>query len=451
MTISDTKTTSLARKLLIRISTPILAAGMLVAFLAFIFASREIAEVYDAQLVHSAKMLLMLTEHEIVENGHKGIDLGTENPDLKHSYEHKMAFRIWYRGELVAQSKSAEKFGDFMAPLGFSNQRLNDRPWRFFVFEAPVKKLRIETSERYAIRYELIGQLIISLTVPAALFLPIIMLLIWSGVKKSLEPLTNLSREVDERRPDDLTPIPPGGVPSEALPLIQALNRLFERTSDSFRREREFTDHAAHELRTPLAAMKTQAQVLIKKSDHLPELQEGLENLNATIDRASHLVEQLLSFARLQNETPLLADMNLSECMRDVVDDLAPAARAKNQTLAVNIPEEVQIKGHTDSIAVMLRNILDNAVKYTPAGGTISVTLSNNGRLEIRDTGPGLSDEDKQRAFGRFVRMDKTGQTGSGLGLSMVRWIADLHGASLHLEDNRPQGLTMIVQWKEKT
>lgn len=443
---TNNATPSLRRQLLLWITTPVLVAGFLIALMAFAFSWHEIEEVYDAQLVHSAKVLLQLAEHEVTENGATAINLGVENPNLSHRYEKKMAFRLWYKDQLVTQSANAESFGTFDAPPGFSDQNSNGKPWRFFVFIDSANDLRVETSERYAIRYELIGQLMVSLIVPALLFIPTIMLAVWFGVRRSLRPLLSLSRSVDHRHATDLTPVDSTAVPAEVLPLVHALNRLFARLTESFRREREFTDHAAHELRTPLAAMKTQTQVLMKKAAALPECRDGLDNLHATIIRSTHLIEQLLSMARLQNESLPLAATDMAECIREAADSINAAAQEKSTIITLSLPETMPMQGHPDSLVMMVRNILDNAVKYTEPGGTIAVTLTPD-TLTISDNGPGLSDTDKARVFERFVRVDKSGQTGSGLGLSIAKWVADMHKARITLSDTVPHGLTVTVEW----
>ncbi len=180
----------------------------------------------------------------------------------------------------------------------------------------------------------------------------------------------------------------------------------------------------------------------------MPECSDGLENLNSTINRATHLIEQLLSLARLQNEELPKARMSLSNCLKDVVSKLMAQADQKNITLQKDIADKVDITGHADSIAILLRNLADNAIKYTPQDGNIQITLLRDGFLEIADTGPGLSDVDKTRVFGRFVRADKTGQNGSGLGLSISSWIAKAHEVDIALQDNTPKGLKVSVKWK---
>ncbi len=439
------KNYSLRSRLIARISLPIIVATLMALTLSYHFAKEEISEVYDAQLVHSAKVLLQLTEHEIIE--HEGFHFGLENPDLQHRYERKLGFRIWMGNDLVTSSPNAKEFDHFEAPPGFSNHILGKHEWRFFVFLDPVKKVKIEVSERMDIRSELIVQLMLSLVIPALLFLPVILVIIWVGVRKVLRPVIEISEDVNRRGSDDLSAIRQKKLPQEIAPLVTALNHLFKRLEESFKREREFTDHAAHELRTPLAAMKTQTQVLLKKAKNIPECAEGLENLQSSINRATHMVEQLLALARLQHEELLLEEADLSVLLLESVAEIKSRMDTKNIALTTQIAEACIIKAHADSVGILLGNLLDNAVKYTPEGGAISVSLTQKGLLTIADTGPGLSDDDKAKVFGRFVRADKSGQSGSGLGLSIAQWIAQAHNVAIELQDNKPNGLKITIKW----
>lgn len=432
---------------MLNISIPVLLAGFLTAMLAFAFAWHEIEEVYDAQLVLSAKTLLQLTEHEAQEGSLKKLALNSGSTSLQHKYERKMAFRIWHQDQLITHSASTASFGDLQAPPGFSDQTIEGKPWRVYVFIDSQKDLRIETAERYAIRYELIGQLMWSLLIPALLFVPIIFLIVWRNTGKVLLPLTSLSSDVDRRHADDLTPLQEKHIPLEVLPLAQAMNRLLERIEDSFQREREFTENAAHELRTPLAAMKTQTQVLLKKFSAEKTAKESFENLNASIDRAAHLVDQLLAFAHLQNQVCKLGPIDLSETLLQEIHELQPLFTRKPLSLKTAIAEGVQVQGHQETLSMLLRNLISNAIKYTPEGGAIDIGLAADGLMEISDTGPGIPDADKSRVFERFVRVDKTGSTGSGLGLSIARWIAGIHDVRIELADRQPQGLSVRIRW----
>lgn len=439
------ETYSLRKRLITWIGIPFLVGAALTLFIGFLFAWHEAEEVYDAHLVHYAKVLLQLTQHEILED--EAFNLGIENPNLQHKYERNIGFRIWFDNKVITQSATTLDFGGFDGPPGFSDHQFDEHQWRFFVFLDPDNKIKIEVSERYDVRYELIAQVMMALALPSLIFIPLLFMIVWIGTKKILKPVVKISGEVDSRNTDDLSPIENKMVAEEIAPLVYALNRLLGRIRESFRREREFTDHAAHELRTPLAAMKTQAQVLIRKSADMPDCKEGLENLQSSIDRASHMVDQLLSLARLQNDKFPLGRTNLSECLYDSIDDIRLTAQQKNIEIKTDIADDLFIVGHELSITILFKNLLDNAVKYTLKNGRIFVGLSPEGLLEVVDTGTGLSDEDKNKVFERFVRLDKSGQTGSGLGLSIARWIVSAHNVEIELKDNVPQGLKVIMQW----
>ncbi len=440
------KTYSLRHRLVLWVSTPMLIATILTLMASFLFAYHEVGEVYDGQLVHSAKVLLQLTQHEIKQD--TTLNLDVENTALKHKYEQKLGFRIWLENKIITQSVNNQNITRLESPPGFSTQNVDNRAWRFFVYENPDSKIKIEVYEKIAIRYELILQLMIALIIPVLFFIPAILIIVWVSARKVLRPVIKLSDDVDLRGSDDLTAITPDSLPEEIAPLILALNRLFKRLQDSFKREREFTDHAAHELRTPLAAMKTQTQVLIKKASHMPDdCAHGLENLESSINRATHLVEQLLSLARLQNEKLPKQRMDLSECVIDAVSEIKQNAQKKNIITQIKIEEDLFIHGHDFSIFILLKNLLDNAVKYTPENGQLEINLHKDGLLEIKDSGSGISEEMKTRVFERFVRADTSGQSGSGLGLSIAQWVAQKHNTEINLLDNQPHGLVIKIDW----
>lgn len=440
------KNYSLRRRLITRIFIPILVGMALTFLMASYWAWHESEEVYDAQLVHFGKVLLQLTQHEIRKNN--AFDLGLENTNLRHKYERNIGFRIWVDNKLITQSPNTLIFETFEAPPHFSDHQFGKHKWRFFVFLDAENKIKIEVSERYDIRYELIEQLMLALSLPNIIFIPLIFLIVWIVTKKSLEPIVKISADVDSRNSDDLSPIAKRSIAEEIAPLVYAIDRLFDRIGESFRREREFTDHAAHELSTPLAAMKTQTQVLLKRYTTIPEAKDELKNLLCSIDRASHMVSQLLSLARLQKENFPMRKSNLSECLYDSIDDIKLMAQQKHIEIVTHINDDIFINAHDLSISILLKNLLDNAVKYTPPNGQIFISLSADGLLEVADTGEGLADSDKNRAFERFARFDKSGQTGSGLGLAIAKWIASAHDVEIELKDNTPQGLKVKIHWK---
>lgn len=440
------KNYSLRSRLIIWISLPILGATILASFTSYIFARHEIEEVYDAQLVHSSKVLLQLTQHEFMEDS--GFNLGIENADLKHKYEQNLGFRIWIDNELMTQSSSTETFGAFEAPPGFSYQNIGQHKWRLFVFIDPINKIRIEVSERYDIRYELIIQLMSALILPAMFFIPFIFLIVWVGVRKILKPVVKISANMDRRGSNDFSPITGKALPQEIMPLVQALNRLFSRIEESFNKERQFTDNAAHELRTPLAAMKTQTQVLLKKTSNMPDCKEGLDNLHASINRASHMVDQLLSFSRLQTDQIEFENVDLSRIATEVLVEISPLAVKKKINLEADITPDIKVSGNPHALSIMLRNLVDNALKFTPESQNVKVSLfneKNNVVIKVSDTGPGIVDTKKDKVFERFYRIQKNGQQGTGLGLSITKWVCNTHNAGISLTDNTPNGLIVTV------
>jgi signal transduction histidine kinase len=272
-------------------------------------------------------------------------------------------------------------------------------------------------------------------------------LIIWRVIKKNLHPLISLSSVVDNRSANDLDMIESKTLPKEIAPLHQAINRLFKRIRYSFEREREFTDHAAHELRTPLAAMKTQAQVLLKVSSDQGAYREGLENLLASIDRSTHLTNQLLLLARLQNNQYPNQKVDISLCLHDVIDMMTATINSKGIRLSTNIVKSLFVLGHSESLLIMLKNIIENAVKYTPRKGVIAINLFDNGMLQVIDSGAGIENKEHDKVFNRFYRISGSGESGSGLGLSIVKWIAEAHDIKINLSENTPTGLIVSINF----
>lgn len=440
------------KKLILMISASILATAFLIGLLALASAYDEIEEVYDAQLAHAAKVLLQITEHEVGEHNAYEIKLRTERNNLSHRYENEMTFRIWKEAQLVAQSVLAVNFTGFRAPEGYSNQKLKNAEWRFFVLLDRKTGITIEVAEKREVRQELILKILGSFMGPLALFFPLVIVMVWWVVTRSFKPLIRMSEQVDLRETNDFSPIDAPVLTKEIQPLIRAFNSLLRRMEQSFAREQSFTDNAAHELRTPLAAMKTQTQVLLKKLK-APDHQEDLNNLHASIDRTTHMVEQLLAFSRMQSEQNMETEyVDLSELIKRAIAEAAPLIKKKNLSFRSKIPDLLTLHGHPLALELMVRNLLDNTVKYTPEGGAVSLNLythDNEIILELSDTGPGIPDAEKEKVFERFYRGKKNEETGSGLGLAMVRWACDYHNATVNIQDNRPNGLIVKVTIKQ--
>ncbi len=444
---------SIRKQLILLISMHAILLTTIVGGLSLLSAYHEIEEVSDAQLVHSAKVLLQITEHEIGKHDTYETQLGVERPELAHKYENKLTFRIWKDDILVTKSYLAESFENFHAPPGFSNGIIAGEEWRFFVFLDHKTNITVEVAEKTEIRRELTSKILAGLLIPLSLFIPLLLLIIWYSVAKCLRPVVALSRGVDDRCPNDFTEIETGTVPQEIHPLIKAINRLLARIQSSFDRERQFTDNAAHELRTPLAAMKTQTQVLLKKAADIPEYKDGLDNLHASIDRASHMIDQLLSFARLQGDKIEFETLDLSTVVNEILKNSSPLTVHKKIDLEAKIAPDIKINANANALTIMLRNIIDNAIKFTPDNGKIIVSLTSDATnivLHVSDTGSGIPDAEKDKVFERFYRANKTNTQGSGLGLSMAKWVCDIHEAQITLNDNQPNGLIVTITMKNK-
>jgi two-component system sensor histidine kinase QseC len=309
----------------------------------------------------------------------------------------------------------------------------------------------IQVAEPLAGREALARHITLKMLLPTFIVLPVLALLIWFGVGAGLRPLQQLKQEVKQRAANHLEPLAMADVPEEVAPLVNALNELFVRLKSAFEGERRFTADAAHELRTPLAALKIQAQVALRSKDET-ERNNALENVLHGVDRATRLVAQLLTLARVDPETAVAGfkQVDLHSLAVSVMADVEHLAHAKQIEMLLEEGQAHQVLGDDAQLALLMRNLLDNAIRYTPVGGSVSVNVSDiNGiNLEVRDTGPGIPEAERKQVQQRFYRITGSGEEGSGLGLSIVRRIADLHGARFELSDNDAgQGLLARVIW----
>ena len=260
------------------------------------------------------------------------------------------------------------------------------------------------------------------------------MVLVWFGLSQGLRPLTRLRERIEARREADLSPITVGRIPEELQPLTDAFNSMLARMQHNMDVQRRFISDAAHQMRTPLAGLKTQAQLAMRESDP-DSLRFALEQISGSADRATHLVKQLLSLARAEAsehvERPLLP-IDLDALMRDVVSSWVSRALARRIDLGLESAGEVWILGDAVLLREMINNLLDNALRYTPQEGHVTARVrqqSDFALLEVEDNGIGLSEEDAHKVFERFYRVEGTGVDGCGLGLAIVREIAELHHA----------------------
>jgi two-component system, OmpR family, sensor histidine kinase QseC len=281
-------------------------------------------------------------------------------------------------------------------------------------------------------RHELVNRIAWRLIAPALFGLPLLGAWIWLATRRALQPLNAVAAQIATRQPERLHALAPASAPEEIRPLVEAINDLFGRVELALESERRFTADAAHELRTPLAALVTQAQVALRARD-AEERQHAIEQLVAGSRRAARLVDQLLTLARLDPDAARPTDaVKLDRLAEEVCAAHGGQALLKNIVLELDaVP--VTVTGNADMLLVLLRNLVDNALRYTPPGGRVTVAVAP-GRLSVTDSGPGIPVAERQRVFDRFHRLAGQDTEGSGLGLSIVARIAEMHGATITLD-----------------
>lgn len=437
---------SMRRKLLTLLLGATAAVWLATAAFAFFDAHHEIDELFDAQLAQSARVILAQASHELEHARHEGEEIEMDDEKSGHKYEQKIAFQIFDRhGTLLLRSSGAPANRLSQREEGYSDENIDGQRWR--IYSVRSDHYLIQTGERHEIRNELTGTVARRLAYPLVFALPALALLIWLGVGRSLAPLRRLTSEVMRRAPDDLAPIADPQIPSEIRPLADALNTLLERLSWTLENERRFTADAAHELRTPLAALKVQAQVAMQESVE-EQRRHALSQVIEGANRAAHLVDQLLTLARLDHAAPPPdRETDLHAIAAECLAQLAAMAVDKKIDLSLE-GEPCRIKGDPAMLGVLMRNLVDNAIRYTPAGGTVRVAIAQDPQqvaLEVCDSGPGIPEAQRAQVLERFYRITGSEESGSGLGLSIVQRIAGLHRAALRLE-NQEGGRGLCVR-----
>ncbi|TAK67035.1 MAG: HAMP domain-containing protein [Betaproteobacteria bacterium] len=362
--------------------------------------------------------------------------------------EEGLVVQIWDRDGLQLYfSRPGSKLPQ-RAELGFSTVETPRGSWR--VYSALEQNNVVQVAQPMSVRQNLAAGMALRALLPLLLLLPVLGLLIWLTVGRGLRPLDQMAMALGRRTPGSLDALPQDGLPVEIGPLVQALNDLLARLSRALESQKAFVADAAHELRTPLTAVQLQIQ-LAERAKTDEERQAAFAQLKQGQARAAHLVQQLLTLAR---QEPGVAAQphsaaDLAKVVRLVVSEYAPLAAERNIDLGISHEEQATISGDFEALRVMLGNLIDNAIRYTPPGGTVDVALrlgEGSAVMEISDTGPGIPEEDRQRVFDRFYRREATHISGSGLGLAIVRNIADRHRAGILLQSREPgPGLRVCV------
>lgn len=320
------------------------------------------------------------------------------------------------------------------AVLGFSDSRINGIRLRIYTLQTPEHTIQI--AQDLGAREARARALALRAVMPVLLLAPLLMLAVGWVISGSLAPLARMRRQVSTRAARDLSPLSEAGVPEEVQPLVVELNALFARVRDTFEAQQHFVSDAAHELRSPLTALKLQLQAAERARDE-PARVVAIGQLASGIERAIALVEQLLALARQEGAGQGAAEsVELEEVARQVVSELLPAAHGKQIDLGLASTEPVAVMGVREALHLILRNLVDNAVKYTPERGRVDLSMGRDAHgawLAVEDSGPGIPEGEQERVFDRFYRVPGTEAAGSGLGLAIVKAVAERMGAQLRL------------------
>lgn len=440
----NTRWFSLRRRLLALLLGGVAAAWLVTMVFSYLDAHHEVDELFDAQLAQAAQTLLALASHEA--------DDSIEEIGVAHKYQRRLRFQIWNaEGRLVIRSENASDTA-LTATEGYSETHGPEGHWRHFSQWNPEHTLQVQVSEDHHIRDELIGHIAWRLLLPALFGLPAIGLWVWLGTRKGLASLDDVARQIAHRDPQQLQAVSPATAPEEIRTMLEALNGLLQQVEGALEAERRFTADAAHELRTPLAALQAQVQVALRARDDA-ERDHSLQQLQAGLTRASHLVDQMLQLARLDPESglPTSQPADLGAIAESVCADLGAQILRKRIDFDLDAGPDCIVAGQPEWLRVLIRNLIDNAVRYTPEDGRIAVRLvrlAEGCQLIVEDSGPGIPPERRDEALQRFHRLDPSAHPGSGLGLAIVARIAELHGATLALEQSKFGGLAAEVRWK---
>jgi len=411
-----------------------IAAG---AVSTYLVAREEANSLADYQL---QQMALSFRDHALAS----GLIPHTDAPDQGL----EVLVQIWDQ-QGVTLYKSHPKAGiPDRAQLGFADVSAQSGRWR--VFSVELRDHVIQVAQPYSVRRRLAARLALHTAWPLLMVLPLLALLIWLTVGKGLSPIERLARDVGRRSPDALEPLEERGLPREVQPLVHSLNDLLRRLGRALETQRAFVADAAHELRTPLTAVRLQAQIAGRAAQD-SERREALDSLKLGVERANHLVQQLLTLAREEDQASRAPNepVRLDELAREVVAEHAALAHSKDVDLGVTREETLTMRANPGSLRTVLSNLVDNAVRYTPRGGSVDLSLTRDGGdavLEVSDSGPGIPAEERARVFDRFYRRSGDGPEGSGLGLAIVKQVVERSGGSIALEDAPKGGLKVVLR-----
>ncbi len=448
---------TLSQRLFTRILPTLMIAIVIIGLLAYRSATREINNIYDAELINDANTLWVLLRHPLEKAQSRPT---VQVPDLDFNMQNQLvlnqdaddyadahSFRVWKGASLAFVSSNA--FGREVPsfPEGFSDYNDGQDLWRVYSLTISGSGIIVEVAEKAELRQNLVENILLNLVLPLAVLVPALAALIWLVIHGGLGQIRRLIQQIRSRSPDDLSPVDVAGLPRDLVPLAISFNRFAEKLAVSLTLERRFSDLAAHQLRTPQAGIKLLLQ-LLEKAETEEERQALTRDLVASNERSMHLIEQMLALARVSHQPLRLHDINLYDVVASSLADLGRQLTDKKIQLTLKGPETAELCSDTVLLRMLLDNLMDNAIKYSPPGGRLDVHLMADEDhawiLVIRDDGPGIAPEHRRNVFRPFHRL-ALDQQGSGLGLAIVAGIAQRLGIGISLDDP-PEGKGLEIR-----
>ena len=470
-----TRVRSIRRFLLSGILALVSVSLAVSGFIGYLEANHEMEELFDARLAQSARITNQLlkgymAQHSRLPEGgaiyqeweqsapepyQKDTSLNLLARDREftpygHEFERNLYFQLLNeRGDILLRSPSAPTQPLTTLERGFNSETKDHHEWRTFTLYNEEEGTWLIAAERDDERGELASTMATLTMLPLFITLPFLLGLLWWLVSTGLSPLRRVAQAISERHPANLSPLTLTIKARELTPIVNEINRLMHTLADTIAREKQFTNEAAHELRTPLAVLRIHSENLMAAEDE-HEREQALRKMLLALDRSDRLIRQLLTQARIDNQQALaLVPLDLSALLQGALAALAPLALKKGQQLSLDGEEHLQVMGQAVLMDLMFSNLIDNALRYTPADGEIAVLVTSEGnrvRVDIRDSGPGIPASALPRLCERFFRVNPQQGDGVGLGMAIVRRIAELHGADLDVH-NRPQGGLEVSIW----
>ncbi len=415
---------SLQQRLLTRTLGAVLVVWMGTAAFVGYEAKHEVDELLDAHLAQSAALLV------VQQNATPDDDEPLLDAPTLHKYANRVAYQVFDEDRLVMHSPNVAHTPMAKHTQGFETLTLADgKSWRIFAAPGRSKDVQIYVAERVDSRDEILWAVLRGFLPPLTIALPLLLIGLWLNVRSGLQPLQRLRQALLKRDTQTLTPVSLSETPQEVQPMLDALNDLLQRLSQRMETERRFTADAAHELRTPIAAIRAQAQVALSSTTNDEVRQQAMQDTLLGCDRASRVVEQLLTLARVEGPQDVASEpFRLDQLAQQVLADLTPDALRRGQTLELLAPEPLQVNGQSTLWQILLRNLIDNAMRYSPDGAVVRINAQRldpiHVQVIVQDSGGGLSSADMARLGERFFRVLGNQATGSGLGWSIVHHIA---------------------------